>query len=332
MPKVVVKGESVYKCSVCTRSTRVPTNKYGLDVVQRCIITHECQGKMQRVRIISEINNTPAVPPEVEGVQDWFQRAVLHTHTQPVQSTKWVVKHNLASQPRVHVHVNRVVDGVTVLTKVTPLSEVTIDLNTIELTFSTPESGQAQCVALASRNTVNPPAVTTDTTASTIQISSNAGEITIATLSDSPTITVSLTYLASSTTIPVTIEYVGVDGSASIDSPWVGAATVVINGRRYTVRSFNLINTPLAPSFFATGVVASGAAFYVSAINGLAVSPAQCLMLLATSPFAAVDRITNQYIDVSGVSSTAPELYYSVGKAFASSTVVKSTYPHILVA
>lgn len=332
MPQVVVKGESVYKCSVCTRSTRVPTNKQGLDVVSRCIITHGCQGKLRRVTLARDINETPAFAPEVQGVEDWFQRKVLYTHRQPVQSLTWTIEHDLENRPKVHVYVNRIVNGTNQLVSVEPKTEKTIDLNTVQVTFDTAESGLAQCIALSSQNSTNPTS-TAATVASTaaVQVTSNVGELTIATLSTAPLVALALTYRTSGIAQDVTIQYAGLGTNASINSPWSGARHAVINGKKYTIRSFNLTTTPLAPAYFAAGDVPAGSAFFVSNYNGAPPSVGECLVLLGTAPYATVDRVYDKYIDVAYISTDDPELFYTTGKGFAQPSIIRSTYPTILV-
>lgn len=332
MPKVVVKGESVYKCSVCTRNIRVPTNKQGLDVLLRCNITYGCQGKLRRVTQAKEINEPPAFPPEVQGVEDWFQRKVLYTHEQPVQSTTWTIRHNLANRPAIHFYVNRIVNGETTLVSTDPLTETTIDLNTVQVTFSNAESGLAQCIALASQNSTNPNSAAGTVDSTTVyQVSSNVGEVTLATLSDAPLISLALTYKTSGTQLDVVIDYAGIDDVPAVGSPWAGTDAVVINGKKYTVRSFNITTTPLAPAYFAAGAVPTGSTFFVSNYNGHPPLTGECLILLGRNPYATVDKVLDRYIDVSQISSSSPETFYTTGKAYTIPSVIKQTYPLILV-
>jgi hypothetical protein len=332
MPKVVVKGESVYKCTTCFRSIRVPTNREGLDVLQRCMITHGCLGKLHRVTTTKDINETPAFPPEVENVQDWFQRKILYDHQQPVQSQTWTVKHQLSSRPNVHVFVNRLINGIETLVKIDPIKQITIDLNTLQLVFSMAESGIAQCIAQASQNTTNAgtqsgPRLTVPPT----QITSNVGEITLATISTIPLIGIALTFRTSGTSSDVTIEYAGIDNTPSVASAWVGATKAIIDGKTYNIRSFNITTTPLAPPYFAAGAIPKGSTFFISSINGHAPEKGECLLLLSSNPHAVVDRIYTQYIDTFSIDHMLPELYYSSGVAYSSTGIIKSTYPSILV-
>lgn len=330
MGAVVTRGESVYQCDICNRNIRVPANKQGLDIIQRCVITQGCQGKLHRVTATRDINSTPAFPPELQGVQDWVQRKVLHTHQQPIATATWVVHHDLANKPILHTYLNRNVNGAQALISAQPKAVRTVDLNTTELTFEGPESGLVQCVALSGKNVTNPGAAEV-AAASTdaIQVSADSGELTLATLNTTPVITVTLTYITSGRPDPVIVEYLAVD-SASIDSPWVSSQSVIANGKRYKTRSFNIVTTPLGPANFTQSNIIDGSTFFVSHINGVAVGPNDALILLGKAPYASVDRITDKFIDLFAIDKVAPQLFYSQGRAHALPAVIKSTYPHIL--
>lgn len=332
MSQVVVKGESVYECDVCTRKTRVPTNRFGLDVLQRCTITQNCKGVLHKVRLARDINNTPAFPPEIEGLENWFQRRILFTHEQAVESKTWIVEHNLGNKPVLHLYVNKLVDGVVTLVAQEPDSARTIDLNKTELTFERAYSGLVQCVTLASTNVVNStatsaPAVSTEP----LQITNNSGEISIATLSSASAIDLTLTFTTASTVPNVEIEYVSIDTTASLTSPWVGVRRVVINGRRYTVRSFNIAATANAAVAFEAGLVPSGSAFKITGLEGEPIAQHDVLILTARSPFASVDRVYDKYVDAASISATDPETYWENGKAYCRLAAVKNVYPAILV-
>lgn len=329
MTQVVIRGESVYECDACTRKIRVPTNRYGLDVIQRCTITSGCQGKLHRVTSSKEVNTTPAFPPELEGVQDWFARNILYTHHQTVRASTWTVKHNLQNIPVLHTFVYRIVDGNSVLVEREPDTVVTVDANTTVLKFASAEAGQVQCVSPASKNTVNfdglaPTAISQDA----VQLTSEVGELTIATLAVDPVVSIVLTFPGVAS---VSITYTNVDLVPSVDSPWVGTSNVLVNGRRYAVRSFNITTSSSAVGYFTSGTISNGASFYVSHINGVAVRPNDALILMSTYPHATVDRVYNKYVDAKSVSLALPETYYSAGKAYALPSVIKTTYPQIIV-
>lgn len=326
MAKILAKGESVYECDTCKRRTRVPTNRVGLDIIQRCVITSNCQGKLHRIILSKDINDTPAFPPEVVGVQDWFQRKVLYTHEQTVQSAKWIVKHDLANKPNLYVYIKKYVNGVLSDVETTAFTSTVIDLNTIQLTFAQAERGLVQCITSASQNSTNQSATAGVAVAdSSIQISTS-GEITIATLDDAEYVNVMLTFNSPSSTDPVIVQYLAV-GTPSVNSPWAGADYVVINGKQYRVRSFNIVTTQLAPPYFTSGAIASGSSITVS--TGYKVGDA--VLLLANAPYAAADRVHNKCIDAA-TAQTGAYLVYNEGTVYADPLVVKNIYPPIIVA
>lgn len=328
--QIYTRGEDVYQCDVCKRKVRVPANNYSINIIQRCIITYGCKGKLHKASQASEINSTPAIPPEVSGVQDWFQRKVLFTYTQAIKSTTWAIQHDLAGKPVVQTFVYEQSGDTQVLTEVTPKSITVIDLNNIEVEFDQPQSGIAQCIALASANAVNPNITSTPTSTvptTDTQITSG-GELTIATLDTSTLIDLTVQYISPTTTTPLTIQYVGVDDNPSIDSAWVGTNRVFVGGKPYIVRSFNLLTHEVAPAYFNNHLVANGSPFYFQGLTG---TPGQNLILLSNSPFSTVDRVYDRYIDLGFVSTTQPELYYTTGEAFAEPSIIRTIYPPVFV-
>lgn len=332
MNQVVVKGESVYQCDVCSRKVRVPANRYGLDVLQHCNITQNCKGTLHRVILKKDIYDTPAFAPEVQGLTDWFQRKVLYTHTQTIDSLKWTVRHGLGNNPVLHTFINQQTSDGTVLVQIDPDAVKVLDRDTIELTFTKPYSGTVQCVSLSSANVVNP--TSTDTAVKAIQplqLTNNSADITIATLTAQNVVTITITYQASGGVDPVQVDYANVAVSPSLSSPWVGVRRVVVNGKRYVVRSFNLQTTANGAVAFEAGLVPNGSTFKITAIDGIPVAQYDALILCANSPFAAVDRIYDQYIDAGTISSTDPEMYIDKGKGFCRRSAVRDVYPAILV-
>lgn len=333
MKQVVVKGESVYECNVCKRRIRVPTNRFGMDVMQRCSITAGCKGKLSRVTQPKDINSTPAFPAEVDGVSDWFQRKILFTHDQPIASSIWIVKHDLGNKPIVHVFVYTQVNGEDVLVSQEPQSVRTVDLNTIEVFFAKPTSGLVQCVSLASENLTNSTALTpASNSGSAVQITNDNSDLVIATLSSAPIVDVTLSFTTTSANSPtVDILYSGIDSTAALDSPWSGVRRVMVNGRRYTVRTFNITLTEAAQVAFASGQISGGSPFRMTLIGDSVVKQHDVLILLARTPFSVVDRIYDQYIDPALVDTVDPELYWDASKGYSKPNVLRTTYPPILV-
>jgi hypothetical protein len=207
-----------------------------------------------------------------------------------------------------------------------PADTIVVDANNIELHFASAESGQAQCVSLVSKNTVNYTTSVAPTQAD-VPASSSTGELTIATLDASGIVDIQLTFALSPY---VEVTYSGIDVTPSVGSAWTNVDTVIVNGKRYTVRSFN-ITSGAATQMFATGAIPNGTTFYVSGLNGITPLPNEVLFLLSTPPHAYADREYDRYIDSSHVSVSAHEMYYTSGVVSCVASVVRQTYPLILV-
>lgn len=320
MAKILVRGDSVYECDVCKRRIRVPSNRIGVDVMQRCVITHHCQGMLHRITLTKEINATPAFPPEVAGVQDWAQRRILYTHTQQVNAATWLIKHNLSNNPGVYVFINKNNE----LVQIEPVSIEPIDDSTIEITLSQAESGVAQCIASASQNTTNPTAIDINTNSTYVDLT-HLGELTIATRTNSPNFVLALTYNSPTNPTPITMEYTGI-GTASVLSPWSDANTVIVNGRRYYVRSVNLLTSPSSATYFEQGQIAYGSSITISTD----VNANELLILLSNAPHQISDKISDRYLDAATLKTT-PYLFYNNGIVSTDSTPIKNTYPPIIV-
>lgn len=287
---------------------------------------------MKRVTSLDEIANTPAFPEAVQGVMDWVQRNALYNHTQPIRSTAWTIVHNLGSIPQIHTYTNQWIDGVAKQVSTTPTKISTINANTTVVSFDTPQSGVAQCVAVASQSFTSGTYDSALTSSSgRFQITSDTGELTIATIDDSSEISIESRYHTGGPVPITTIKYLGIDRTASGSTPWAGAKHVIISGKKYTVRSFNLTKTPRAPAYFAAGAIPDGTAFNFMKGDSTRYSPGEALILLGTSPYGPVDRVFDKYVDLASISPITPELGYTNSTAYAQLNMVRSTYPLILV-
>lgn len=318
------RGDVVYQCDVCTRKIRVPANRYGIDVVSRCIVTKNCNGKLHKVLTLKEkLDFVPAAPAS-STTEDWIQRRVFYHHTQPIESSSWIIAHDLANNPSVQTFVYKLVDSVETLVEQFPTSVRVLDDDTVEVTFDRAYKGVAHCIATASANNINPPEELT-VSSSTSVILTNDGEITIATENSDPEITLTVRYQIADNVFDIT--YADIDTSPSVLSPWVGASRVFIGGRLYNVRSFNLIHHPSAAADFST-YVSTGAQVSFPSLSTL---PNKNFILMGNSPFSTVDRIWDKVIDISAISTTQPELVYQAGEVSTADTIIKNVYPPVHV-
>lgn len=60
---------SIYECDTCKRTIEKKRNEQGLDIINNCIITNGCKGKMQLIDVKID-HNIPSSVPSVEGLQD----------------------------------------------------------------------------------------------------------------------------------------------------------------------------------------------------------------------------------------------------------------------
>lgn len=207
-----------------------------------------------------------------------------------------------------------------------PASVETIDMNTIRVTFSTPQYGVAQCISSASQNTSNPIRTTTGSASDVFQLSNN-GEITIATLNPSPFISVAANFKSSTVAGGINVSFTNVDNTASVNSPWVGVARVFVNGKTYTVRSFDLAHLPPVPSIMMSGNVDPSKARFT--FENFSQNINENIILLGRAPFYTVDRIYDEYIDIATLNRFNPEIFYNNGEIYITRKPIKSAYPHI---
>ncbi len=76
----------------------------------------------------------------------------IYQHIQTTPSTVWTIEHNLGVQP---IHDIWVIDG-GVYSKIYPANVVHIDDNTLQLTFSSPQTGQVRLVGYSNSNELAP--------------------------------------------------------------------------------------------------------------------------------------------------------------------------------
>ena len=181
------------------------------------------------------------------------------------------------------------------------------------------------------------------TTVEPTQIS-NLGEITVATRVDpnqtsEPVISLLARY-TSAVDNTVVEELYAADDNPALNSPWTGSEfdRIVVNvkSRRqlYTVRSFNGI-VPL----ITTGVVSSGSTFIFASIDPTGtgdnlrdIEPGEVLILLANRPYSTVDKILDQYIDVTSVTATQNQFafFYNNGEFYTDPSVIQTVFPLIM--
>lgn len=323
----------VYKCSVCKREIELERNIRSLETVGRCIITNGCRGSLYQIKVLPDFIRG-RLPDLVSGLDDWQQRKVLYNHEQTIERDEWVIEHNLGSYPIVSVFVDRPTSSdPTNQEEVTPDDIIINSEDQITLRFDRPYSGIAQLVGRQS----DPALLRTivreaETVLPPVQISIS-GEITIATLSNVlSNSNISLRVRYNTTTDTEEFATHVVDDQPTLLSPWVDYDQVIVRGKVYTVRSYSALIPRMTD-----GTIDSGSTFQFIGVDSTGgttfeeIGTRQVLILLAADPYTVVDKIKNQFIDVTSVTDIQNPfaLYYDSGEFFAQPSVAQSIYPAI---
>ena len=313
-----------YKCDVCKRSVDLQRNIYGLETPNRCVITHNCRGKLYFEKLLPDFVRGTS-PESVIGLDDWQQRRMLFDYDQAIERDEWTIVHNLGNSVNVSVFVNRPTeDDPDNSEEISPDDIIIVSSDILKLVFSRPYAGKAQLVARASDPQLLQPNIAITETVIGIQQLSNLGVISVASKANAEDISVELTYRTPQQTTVVKT-YV-VDDQPSIESPWVDADSVVIKGSLYVVRSFNAIFDDMH-----NGIVGNGSTFRFTAIDGNPIAKGEMFLLLASEPFTPVDKITEQVIDVTEVTEILnPFAFaYDSGEFFADKITEQTIYPPV---
>lgn len=334
-----------YGCTVCKRELEIPENKRGLEVIHRCIITDGCRGYLYKLERKQDFIRGE-FPSKVPGLIDFTARRVLYNHEQAVAAREWYVVHNLGVAPSVQVLVNRSVITSEIQEEIpcilrnntetfeqvetTDFTKEITSPNTLTIRFTDPQSGLAQMIARSTAPVVTEEVVAT--TSSTFQIT-NDSLLTIATLNNtipstqSVNINIVFTPPGEASLSPITYT---ASSSVASESPWNDFSTILIQGKQYKVRSFDTYITEMA-----NGTIPNGSSFYINKIGVgsplRTLTTGEVIILLALSPYADIDKITNQLIDTNRIDATNAELalFYQSRELYAFTSIISSTFPPI---
>jgi len=328
----------VYKCDTCKREKGFQRNIRGLEKVQRCTITHGCRGKLFQTGLHPDYIRS-STPRRVLGLDEWRQRKVLHNHTQSIARDEWLIEHDLGTFPSVSVFINIPVEGDLANTEeVIPTDTIVVDENNLILKFDRPWAGLAQLVARQSDPNLLQPYTRVVEATTTLQQISNGGEIAIATrvssVGESSDIKLITKYTTTQNTIIDNTYTVSDTPEDDSTSSWSDFNKVVIKGKIYTVRSYDGIIIPemldetigSGSTFRFTGIID-----YKDSSDTRDIQPDEVYILFASAPFATIDKLTEQYVDVSDITSTenAFSLVYDSGEFFVDVDIIQETYPPI---
>lgn len=326
----------VYVCDICNRKIELPQNKHGLEVIQRCIITHQCRGKLSKVETKPDFTRG-RYPESVVGLEDWSQRRILFNHTQSIKTKVWIVIHNLGVLPSLQLFIERSLFNSIEENTDLPCDDrdydnaksieqielspgdykiKIINKNKIEIIFKESQSGRVQCIARAASPEVIVPTVVDEAIAA-FQLT-NKSDLSIATLNNQALINLIIIFIPPDGP-KITVLYEDIDDTPSaVLSPWTNNRKLFIENKTYTTRSLDIRTIANAAG------VPDGSFCYFADTTGL-------LILLSSPPYAAVDKIVDKIIDPTGVTeeNAKNSFYYSNGQLFVYENLIETVYPHI---
>jgi len=327
-----------FKCDTCLRTIELPRNKDSIETIKRCIITKGCRGSLKQEQLLDNfVRGRPVTP--VEGLENWIQRKALFNFTQSVSRSEWLIKHDMGIFPSVVVFINAPTEtDPNNQSEIIPDDIIAIDENNIKLVFSKAVAGIAQLIARETDpdifTSVSQATSVLDTTP--IQITANT-QLTLANLIKNelsgPVVNIKyqITYFPPNNVTPVIIEYIA-NTVPQIESPWSGFNTIVIKGKVYRVRSFDIQVPEMA-----NGIIGPGSTFQFTGIaydTGSSPSPlneGDAYVLLANSPYTVFDVITNKLIDTTKSNSTQNAFAFSFnqGEMLTDPNIITNLFPQI---
>jgi len=294
----------VYQCDTCNRDIDIVRNEHGLDTINRCVITHGCKGTLHQIQERpTGVRGTPT--EDVDGLDNFRQRNILHVHDQTLSSSSWTVNHNLNTDPSSHVYIHTIaLDGNRSTKLVDPETYVVtyIDADTSVIEFASATTGVVHSVARSS-NPADDQVKLADPIF--VQVSANA-ILTIATAEFSGQSVIQMMSFISPSTGSVVVTPVEFTAHkddttseiALFNTPWQDTDTVLANGQPYKVRSVRISDIIQSQN------IEPGSPFFFN-------NPSDFILLLSTAPYeSSVDHNLN--------STVLPEDIISSGTVFNS--------------
>lgn len=319
-----------YKCDICNRVIDIPQNRNGLEIMNYCIITDGCYGKLSQIDVKFD-HIRGSFPDRVENLNDYTRRKTLYKHAQTIKLFEWNIVHNLGVSPYIQVFVERPIipedienideNNLVKLVEVIPDYINISSINEVIIGFNKPEKGIAQLIS----KTTNKSEISKVRSVPTNDISytqiSTSSEITIGTISSDLILTLNLVIYSpngESKTILYTI-----DDNPSIKSPWINF-NKVYNGKTYTVRSFNLFDEDFSN-------IENGSTFsIINPVTGLQFNKNELIFLLSGEPYSTNDKILDKYLDIYDIDiNSINTTLYNNGELSINDQKLIKIYPYI---
>ena len=338
-----------YQCDTCKREIELLENSKGLTVFSSCVITSGCRGRLYKLDRNPYNFREAFAEADPEGDLDNFlPRKVFFRYEQKILSDKWIVRHNLNTNPVVKIFIESE-DGL----KITPLEsdEFTVHYsssNVLEVIFDESFTGQ---VHLISRSITESNVETIPPSENLFQVSYN-NTLSFAVISKyfNPLFPYPEVYTDGDVQIDIVLEEPNEEpifcseilrGPEAGLSPWNDFRSLLFRRRRnFNVKTKNLINFRVISNRYdslddipqLTRLTITGINFYPSQTNDSQdIKSKQLLMLLAKEPYDKADKNLDKLIDVGeiGQQKKNNSFIFVDGILYSDPGNVESVYPKI---
>ena len=343
-----------YQCSVCSRTIDILEKPANINVFSKCVITNGCRGKLNKLSR-NQDNNRESFPSPVLGLQDYVQRRAFYEHNQQILNSEWKIQHNLGAVPAIDVFIQTDTSTPT-LTKLdnSAYKINIIDKNTCSITLGGPYTGIAHLVARTSNQEFNiAPIQSIDlfkVTFGGIFVFAIPKYLTKFEVPPQPPLTpadLPLDLLNEDIRIRVSVTEPNKEEIICVErinlrtlnsTPWVGWKEILLRKRRnYYIRYKSIFSFT---STFELDTVSSGDIPDGTQVKFLEIDfgtgsfqpieQGDLLLLLASPPYQAIDKIRNQVIDVGAMIKNDYDYFlYRGGELYTSPSNIQSTYPQI---
>lgn len=343
-----------YQCSVCDRTIDILEKPANINVFAKCIITNGCRGKLNKLSR-NQDNNRESYPPPVLGLQDYVQRKAFYEHNQQILNPVWNIQHNLGAVPAIDVFIqtDTTTNSLTKL-NINDYKITIIDKNTCNITLQGPYKGKAHLVARTSTQEFDIAPVSTNdlfkVTYGGIFVFAIPKYLTKFEVPPQPPYTpadlpLDLLYqnirLRVSVTEPNKEEIICVESvnlKTLNSTPWIGWKEILLRKRRnYYIRYksiFSFTSTFELDTVTAKDIPDGTQVKFLEIDFGTGsfqpIEQGDLLLLLANSPYQAIDKIRNKVIDVGAMIKNDYDYFlYQGGELYTSSVNIQNTYPQI---
>jgi hypothetical protein len=331
-----------YKCDTCKRSIELLENKKGLTVFSKCTITSGCRGNLYKLsrnpdgirENFLDANNT---------LVDFTPRKAFYKFNQDIISNKWVINHNMGTNPAVIVYED-IGNGVLIELDNDSYDIIITSINSLELSFDSFKKGSVHLISRSSVSTLpntNP----------------SENELNRVTINGVFTMAIPKIYYKQSTDEYIDLKNEDISIEVCIEIPdkepifcfetipneivgssWYSWDEILVRRRRnYYIRTKNILDFKVFEDARLTlSDIENGTKISFKRINlgdGVLreLESRYLLLLLTNEPYAVVDKNVKEFIDAGELNSeNINYLVFQNNDFYADINAIERTYPDII--